>query len=177
MPSNKTCTRTSTQRAGLARTGVGGVIVGSRNTLSKKDFNISMGQHLAGDSEIFCSFKIDAPKCPCYISTVYPCCMSMLHVHAACPCCMSMLHVLAACPRCMSTLHVHVACPCCMSTLHVHAACPCCRSTLHVHVACPCCMSLLQVCIGSPHCLFVMLVHAACKKSRMSILHASATGP
>jgi hypothetical protein len=36
MPSNKTCIRTSTQRAGLARTGVGGVIVGSRNTLYKK---------------------------------------------------------------------------------------------------------------------------------------------
>jgi hypothetical protein len=34
--SNITCIRTPTQRAGLARTGVGGVLLGSRNTLYKK---------------------------------------------------------------------------------------------------------------------------------------------
>jgi hypothetical protein len=40
------------------------------------------------------------------------------HVHGSCPrlgpCCMSMLHVLAACP-----------CPGCMSIVHVVCPCPC----------------------------------------------------
>ncbi len=52
--------------------------------------------------------QVSRTACPCIHVTfhnVWPCCMSMLRVHAACLCCMSMWHVHAACPCCMSKLY------------------------------------------------------------------------
>ncbi len=48
--------------------------------------------------------------CPFFMSMLLVCCMSVLHIHAACPCCTSMLHVLASCQCC---------CPFCMPMLYV----------------------------------------------------------
>ncbi len=102
------------------------------------------------------------------------CCMSMLHVLAACPCCMSMLHVNAACPCCMPLLHVHDACPCCMSMLHVYAACPCCMSMLHIHDACQYCMSMLHIHAACPWCMSKKrwALQSTCRTSLIRTAHS-----
>jgi hypothetical protein len=102
------------------------------------------------------------------LQSVSPCCMSMMHVHAAYLCCMSMMYVHSAylcclsmlhfrCTSCrMSMLYVHTACPCFMFPAPcpcLHAACPCCMSLLRVYAACQCCISMLMY---MPH------VHSAC---------------
>jgi hypothetical protein len=76
---------------------------------------------------------------PCFIHASNPCCMSMLHVFAACPCCMSKVYDEAECSSCFSMLHVYGACPCNMYMLHVRAVCPCRMpmSMLHLLSICP----------------------------------------
>ncbi len=105
------------------------------------------------------------------LSTVeYPCCMSMLHTHAAYSCCI-VTHIHAAC-LCMSMLRVHT-CQCCMFVLHFHAAHSCFMSMLHVHAmfmlhvhaAWPCCtcMSVLYVRATCSCCIFLMFIlHVYC---------------
>jgi hypothetical protein len=117
--------------------------------------------------------------CPCCC----PCCMFILHVHAAYPWCVLMLLVYHACPFCISfyILHANAACPCCfprfMSMLQVHvpmllahAACPvewsCCITMLYytpmLHVHCPCCVPILisvSPC-WCPSCMPTRHVHA-----------------
>ncbi len=70
--------------------------------------------------------------------------VSLLHVHVRaatpCPCCMSILHAHAA-----IIIHDYAACPCCMPTLHFYAACPWCMSMLGVQAACLHCMYMLNI--------------------------------
>ncbi len=56
----------------------------------------------------------------------FSCCMSKLHVRAACPCscCLSIPLYIFMSPCRMSMLHVQFACPCCISMLHAYPACP-----------------------------------------------------
>ncbi len=96
---------------------------------------------------------------PCFMSILHVhaacrCCLTTLHfhapLHAALPCCMfvlypfcmSMQHVFAACGaiQCCMLLFFHAAYACCMSMQYVRAAFPCCMSLPHSHVnaACPC---------------------------------------
>jgi hypothetical protein len=60
-----------------------------------------------------------------------PCRMSMLNV---CTCCMFMLRISC----CMSFLHVHAACLCCKSLLNVHAAFSLAAFLLLHSPSCPC---------------------------------------
>jgi hypothetical protein len=101
---------------------------------------------------------------PCLsgMSVLHVCCMTVLHVHAACSC---PCHMLMSMPHVQSMLHVHVhaACPFAfgmsLSILHVLASRLCCTSMLHVHAACPCRMHMLHEYDARICCINIMFEH------------------